>query len=151
MRIAFATSDGIASGRDEHGAVALSLDELLTSSDVVSIHTPLTPATRHLFNRRTLMRMKRSAYLVNTSRGPVVDEEALVWALDEHLVAGAALDVFEREPQVHPGLLGRENVVLTPHLGSASTETRTAMIELAARNAIAVVKGEPPLTPVTTR
>lgn len=150
MRIARATKEGgPASGTiDADGAVALSLDELLTSSDVVSIHTPLTPGTRHMFNRRTLMRMKRSAYLVNTSRGPVVDEEALVWALDEHLIAGAGLDVFEQEPHVHPGLLGRDNVVLAPHLGSATTETRTAMIELAARNVIAVLSGQPPLTPV---
>ena len=127
----------------------MSLDELLVSSDVVSLHTPGTAATRHLIDRRALARMKRSAFLVNTARGPVVDEEALVWALGERLIAGAALDVFEKEPAVHPGLLAFENVVLAPHLGSATRETRTAMIELAVRNALAVLQGKPPLTPVS--
>jgi glyoxylate reductase len=124
------------------------LDELLASSDVVTLHVPLTPATRHLIDRKALARMKRSAYLVNTARGPVVDEEALAWALGEHLIAGAALDVYEQEPEVHPGLSAFENVVLAPHLGSATTETRTAMADLAARNVIAVLAGKPPLTPV---
>jgi glyoxylate reductase len=126
----------------------MSLDELIVSSDVVSIHTPATPETRHMFDRRTLARMKRSALLVNTARGAIVDEEALVWALNEHLIAGAALDVFEKEPSVHAGLLPLENVVLVPHLGSATRETRTAMADLAVRNVIAVLAGEPPLTPV---
>jgi lactate dehydrogenase-like 2-hydroxyacid dehydrogenase len=92
--------------------------------------------------------MKRRAYIVNTSRGPVVDEEALAWALREGLLAGAALDVYEREPEVHAGLVGLENVVLAPHLGSATVETRTAMADLAARNVLAVLSGAPPLTPV---
>jgi glyoxylate reductase len=126
----------------------MSLDELLVSSDVVSIHTPGTPQTRHLIDRRALARMKRSAFLVNTARGPIVDEEGLVWALGEHLIAGAALDVFEKEPVVHPGLLGLENVVLVPHLGSATRETRTAMADLAVSNVLAVLDGRPPLTPV---
>jgi glyoxylate reductase len=124
------------------------LDRLLVTSDVISIHTPGGPDTRHLIDRKALARMKRSAFLVNTARGSVVDEEALVWALGERLIAGAALDVFEREPQVHPGLLGFENVLLVPHLGSATRETRTAMADLAARNVIAVLAGKPPLTPV---
>lgn len=128
----------------------LPLDELLATSDVVSLHVPLTESTRHLIDRRALARMKRSGYLVNTSRGPVVDEEALAWALRERLIAGAALDVYEREPAVHPGLLALENVVLAPHLGSATTETRTAMADLAVRNVLAVLNGEPPLTPVHT-
>jgi glyoxylate reductase len=127
----------------------LSVDELLVTSDVVSIHAPGTPEMRHLINRRTLARMKRSALLINTARGNAVDEEALAWALDEHLIAGAALDVFEREPQVHPALLKHERVLLVPHIGSATRETRTAMAELAVRNAIAVLAGEEPLTPVT--
>ncbi len=127
---------------------ALPLDELLATSDVVSLHVPLTPATRHLIGRRALARMKRSAYLVNTSRGPVVDEEALAWALRERLIAGAALDVYEREPAVNAELLSLENVVLAPHLGSATTETRTAMADLAVRNVLAVLGGDPPLTPV---
>ena len=124
------------------------LDELLVTSDIVSLHVPLTPETRYLINRRTLARMKRSAYLINTARGPVVDEEALDWALDERLIAGVALDVFEREPEVHPGLLQRSNVVLVPHLGSATHETRVAMADLAAQNVEAVLQGRPPLTPV---
>ncbi|HSL24279.1 MAG TPA: D-glycerate dehydrogenase [Vicinamibacterales bacterium] len=130
-------------------ARSVSFDELLVGSDVVSIHTPLTAETSHLFDRRALARMKRSAYLVNTSRGPVVDEEALAWALREGLLAGAALDVYEREPQVHPDLLALNNVVLAAHLGSATRETRTAMAELAARNVIEVLNGRPALTAVT--
>jgi glyoxylate reductase len=126
----------------------LSFDEVLVGSDVVSIHTPLTPATRHLIDRRAFARMKRSAFLLNTARGPVVDEEALAWALREHLIAGAALDVYEREPTVLAALLDLENVVLAPHLGSATRETRTAMAELAVNNALAVLYGQPPLTPV---
>ena len=126
----------------------MTLDQLLVSSDVISIHTPGGPDTRHLINRKTLPRMKRSAFLVNTSRGTVVDEEALVWALGERLIAGAALDVFEQEPQVHPGLRSFENVLLVPHLGSATRETRTAMADLAVRNVLAVLAGSPPLTPV---
>jgi glyoxylate reductase len=129
----------------------MSLDELLVSSDVISIHTPLTPSTRHLIDRRALARMKRSAYLVNTARGPVVDEEALAWALKEHLIAGAALDVYEREPEVFAGLLDLENVVLAPHLGSATRETRTAMADMAVANVIAVLQGRPALTPVSPR
>ena len=126
----------------------LSLDELLISSDVISINTSLRPDTKHLIDRRALMRMKRSAILVNTSRGPVVDEEALAWALRERLIASASLDVYEREPVVHGDLLPLENVVLAPHLGSATRETRTAMIDLAVRNAIEVVHGRAPITPV---
>jgi glyoxylate reductase len=136
MRVAFARRD-------------MSLDELLVSSDVVSIHAPATTATRHLINRKTLVRMKRSALLINTARGSIVDEEALAWALDEHLIAGAALDVYEREPAVHPGLIAHDRVLLAPHLGSATRETRTAMAELAVRNVLAVLRGDAPITPVT--
>ena len=135
MRVAFARHD-------------MSLDELLVTSDVISIHAAATKENRHLINRKTLIRMKRSALLVNTARGSWIDEEALVWALDERLIAGAALDVFEREPSVHPGLLGHENVLLAPHLGSATRETRTAMAELAVRNVLSVLDGGEPLTPV---
>ena len=130
-------------------ATDMSLDELLVTSDVdLASHTSLTPETRHLIDRRALARMKRSAILVNTARGPVVDEEALAWALKERLIAGAALDVYEREPIVHEALLTMENVVLAPHLGSATRETRTAMVDLAVSNVIAVLSGRPPLTPV---
>jgi glyoxylate reductase len=130
------------------GAVQLSLDQLLNTSDVVSIHVPLVPETRHLIDKRALARLKRSAYLINTSRGPVVDEQALAWALSHHLLAGAALDVYEREPIVHPDLLPLENVLLVPHLGSGTIETRTAMADLAVRNVVAVLSGGEPLTPV---
>jgi glyoxylate reductase len=126
----------------------LALDELLATSDVVSLHVPLTPATRHLIDGRALARMKRRAYLINTARGPVVDEAALAWALREGLLAGAALDVYEREPAVHEALLGLENVLLAPHLGSATVETRTAMADLAATNVLAVLAGRPPVTPI---
>jgi glyoxylate reductase len=126
----------------------MSLDELLISSDVISIHTPMTPETRHMIDRRALARMKRTAILVNAARGPIVDEEALAWALNERLIAAAALDVYEREPIVHQALLTLENVVLAPHLGSATRETRTAMIDLAVSNVLAVLAGRPPLTPV---
>jgi glyoxylate reductase len=150
MRVAFTTVEddaGAAPAEAESGA-RLGLDELLTSSDVVSVHVPLLPSTRHLLDQRAILRMKRRAYLVNTSRGPVVDEAALAWALRQGLIAGAALDVFEAEPRVHPDLLGLENVVLAPHLGSATIETRTAMADLAARNVLAVLAAGAPLTPV---
>lgn len=126
----------------------LSLDELLITSDVISIHVPGGAATRHLIDRKALARMKRSALLINTSRGSVVDEEALGWALKERLIAGAALDVYEREPSIHPSLLDFENVVLAPHLGSATRETRTAMAMLAVDNVLAVLAGDQPVTPV---
>jgi glyoxylate reductase len=105
----------------------LGFDELVAHADVISIHCPLTPETRHLFGADTLRAMKRSAYVVNTARGPVVDEAALADALRSGEIAGAGLDVFEREPEVHERLLGCENVVLAPHLGSATDETREAM------------------------
>lgn len=131
------------------GSGAIPVDRLLATSDIVSIHCPLTPETRHMINQAALARMKRSAYLINTSRGPVVDEAALAWALKNGIISGAALDVYEEEPNVHPDLLTLENVVLTPHLGSATTETRTAMADLAVRNAIAVLTGQSALTPVS--
>ena len=133
---------------DLQGAEAMSLDRLLNTSDIVSLHVPLTPETRHLIDKRAFSRMKRSAYLINTARGPVVDEAALAWALQQHLLAGAALDVYENEPEIHPDLLTLENVLLVPHLGSGTTETRTAMADLAAENVLAVLAGRPPLTPV---
>jgi glyoxylate reductase len=130
-------------------AEAMSLDRLLNTSDIVSLHVPLTSETRHLIDKKALARMKRSAYLINTARGPVIDEAALAWALQQRLIAGAALDVYEHEPAIDPALLSLENVLLVPHLGSGTTETRTAMADLAAENAIAVLSGRPPLTPVT--
>ena len=124
------------------------LEVLLERAHVVSLHVPLSDATRHLIDAEALGRMRDDAYLVNTARGPVVDEAALAAALRDGVIAGAALDVFEREPEVHPGLVGLDNVVLVPHLGSATRETRTAMAELAAANAVAVLAGRPPPTPV---
>lgn len=126
----------------------MTLDRLLATSDVVSMHCPLLPETRHLIDRKALAKMKRSAYLINTSRGPVVDEAALAWALKERLIAGAALDVYEEEPKVQSDLLGLENVMLIPHLASATTETRTAMADLAATNVLNVLSGRPPVTPL---
>ncbi|PYQ81423.1 MAG: D-glycerate dehydrogenase [Acidobacteria bacterium] len=133
---------------DLPGAENVSLDRLLNTSDIVSLHVPLLPETRHLIDKKSLARMKRSAYLINTARGPVVDEAALAWALQHHLLAGAALDVYENEPAVHPELLKLDNVLLVPHLASATTETRTAMADLAAENVLAVLAGRPALTPV---
>ncbi|GAA1032449.1 MULTISPECIES: 2-hydroxyacid dehydrogenase [Amycolatopsis] len=126
----------------------VSFDELLRRSDFVSLHCPLTPETRHLVDANALRAMKPSAYLVNTTRGPVVDESALADALEAGEIAGAALDVFEKEPDVEPRLLERDDVVLTPHLGSATVETRTAMAVLAARNVVSVLAGAEPLTEV---
>jgi glyoxylate reductase len=126
----------------------LSVDELLVTSDVISLHVPGGATTRHLIDRKALARMKRSALLVNSSRGSVVDEEALAWALKERLIAGAALDVYEHEPSITEALLAFDNVVLAPHLGSATRETRTAMAMLAVENVLAVLDGRPPLTPV---
>jgi glyoxylate reductase len=126
----------------------LTLDRLLATSDVLSLHCPLTPETYHLIDQKALTRMKRTAYLINTARGPVVDEAALAWGLQQRLIAGAALDVYEKEPAVHPDLLGLENVMLIPHIASATTETRTAMADLAVSNVLAVLNDLPPPTPV---
>jgi glyoxylate reductase len=144
MHVAFSSRTATSSPLGE----VMPLDRLLSTSDVVTLHCPLTPETRHLINQTTLARMKRTAYLVNASRGPVVDEAALVWALENHLIAGAALDVYEREPEIHSGLFALENVVLSPHLGSSTIETRTTMIHLAVDNLIAVLSGKKPLTPI---
>jgi glyoxylate reductase len=129
-------------------AAFVGLHELLSTADVVCVHCPLTEETRHLIDAQRLDQMKPTAFLVNTARGPIVDEAALAEALRERRIAGAALDVYEHEPDVHPGLLELENAVLVPHLGSATDETRTAMAVLAARNAIAACSGQPPPTPV---
>ena len=123
-------------------------DELLEESDVLSIHCPLTPATRHLFGAEQLLSMKRGAFLINTARGPIVDEAALAAALQAGHLGGAALDVFENEPRVHPALLGRDDVVLLPHLGSATQETRARMGQLALSQVELVLRGERPTHPV---
>ncbi|HEY4867648.1 MAG TPA: D-glycerate dehydrogenase [Candidatus Dormibacteraeota bacterium] len=128
----------------ELGARRVELPELLRESDFISLHVPLTEETRHLISSEELAQMKRTAVLVNTSRGPVVDEAALAAALAEGQIFAAGLDVFEREPEVHPALLGLENVVLTPHIASGSVRTRSEMCAIAARNLIAGLRGERP-------
>jgi glyoxylate reductase len=130
------------------GAERMELEELLAAADVVSLHCPLTEETRHLISAQRLALMRPAAILVNAARGPIVDEAALVDALRDGALGAAALDVYKEEPRVHPGLLELENATLVPHLGSATVETRTAMAELAAANAIAAVRGEPLPTPV---
>jgi glyoxylate reductase len=120
----------------------------LSKVDVLSIHVPLTDETRGRFGEREFLRMKKGAILVNTARGPIVDEEALVGALSSKHLFGAGLDVFEKEPAIHPGLVSLPNVVLLPHLGSATRETRLAMARLACGEIARFARGEPPLHPV---
>ncbi len=138
--------------RPAPGAAAsyVSLEELLGRSDVVVLTAPSTPETRHVIDAAALAAMKRTALLVNTARGQLVDEAALVAALRSGVIAGAGLDVYEAEPVIHPGLLELDNVVLAPHLGSATHEARAAMVQLACDNLLAVLSGQPPLTPVTS-
>ncbi len=130
------------------GATFVDKATLLRDSDFVTLHAPLLPGTRHLIDSAELKLMKPTAYLVNAARGPLVNEATLVQALKEGWIAGAALDVYEKEPTVHPGLLGLENVVLAPHIASASGETRRRMAMLAVENCLAVLEGRPALTPV---
>ncbi len=146
MKVLYTDSQRLTPAEEQYlGIEYRLLDALLKESDFVSLHTPLTPNTRHLINADKLKLMKPSAVIINTSRGSVVDEEALVIALKEHWIAGAGLDVYEKEP-IDPKnpLLALDNVVLVPHIGSATTQTRSAMSELAARNLLAVLKGTPP-------
>ncbi len=124
------------------------LDTLLKEADFVSIHVPMMPATKHLINAERLKIMKKTAYLINTARGPIVDEKALVEALKAGEIKGAALDVYEEEPKMAEGLAQLPNTVLLPHIASATEETRSAMSELAAKNIVAVLNGEAPLTQI---
>ena len=121
----------------------VSFEELLRRSDFLSLHIPLTPDTHHLINDTALRLMKPTAFLINAARGPVVDEVALVQALQEHRLAGAGLDVYEKEPELHPGLRELSQVVLLPHLGSATTETRIRMGMMCVENVLAVLEGKP--------
>lgn len=133
----------------EYGAeFKMTPEELLKAADFVSIHVPLLDSTRHLINAERLKMMKPTAYLVNTSRGPVIDEKALVEALKNKVIRGAALDVFENEPALAPGLAELDNVVITPHAASATEETRGKMSELAAQNIIEVLEGRKAINPV---
>lgn len=124
------------------------VETLVSSSDVLSIHCPLNDHTRGMLDEGRLRRMRRGAFLINTARGPVIDEAALVQVLEDGHLGGVGLDVFAQEPEVHAGLLGRKDAVLLPHIGSATREARSEMAELAARNVIAVLAGEEPPSPV---
>lgn len=126
----------------------VSLDELLQQSDIVSLHCPYSTETHHLISDAQLSKMKKTSYLINTARGPIVNEEALANALINKTIAGAGLDVYENEPKVNEKLLKLDNVVLLPHLGSATVETRTAMATTAANNALEILSGNKPLNPV---
>jgi glyoxylate reductase len=149
MRVLYTSRSAAAPELEQElGAIRVPLDMLLRESDFVSLHVPLRDETRHLLGVEQLCTMKRSAFLINTSRGPVVDEAALVAALEENLIAGAGLDVFEHEPKLHEGLLALPNVVLLPHVGSAVTSVRSLMCALAANDCVAVLTGERPQHPV---
>jgi len=130
------------------GADRVPLAELLRRCDFVSLHVPLTPQTHHLIDEQALARMKRTAILINTARGGVVDQAALVDALREGRIAAAGLDVYDKEPAVPQALLDMDNVVLLPHIGSATDSTRAKMAQIAASNVVAVLRGEEPLNPV---
>jgi len=145
MRVLY--SDAVRAPADvekELRAEHVEMDRVFAESDFVSLHVPLLPETRGLISSARLATMKPTAYVINTSRGPVVDEAALVAALEARKIAGAALDVYEKEPQVHPQLVGRKDVVLAPHIASASVETRTKMAVMAAENVIAALEGQRP-------
>ncbi len=149
MRILYHNRSRNEEAEKELGALSLPFERLLEGSDFICVHTPLTPQTHHLFDREAFSRMRRSAILVNVARGPVVDEEALVRALEAREIAGAGIDVYEREPDVHPGLVTlHERVVLAPHLGSATVVTRRALAKIAVDNALAVLAEKPPINPV---
>jgi len=148
MRILATGSRAASAEAAGYGVQQVDLQRLLAESDVVSLHCPLTPETRHLIGADQLAAMKPTAILVNTARGPIVDEAALAVALRDGVIAAAGLDVYEDEPRVHPELCALDNVVLLPHIGSAGQATRDAMGRLAVDNVRAVLAGEPPLTPV---
>jgi glyoxylate reductase len=148
MRVLYASRSKRPDVDESIGAQHVDLDTLLRESDVVSIHVPLTDDTRHLIDADALRRMRPSTVLVNTARGPVVDEAALVEALRTRSIAAAGLDVFEREPSLEAGLVELDNVVLAPHVGSATVDARSSMVRLCCENIVAVLAGDPPLTPV---
>ena len=149
MRIQYTNRSPVAADVErELGARYVPWETLLTSSDILSLHAPASAETRHLLTREALARMRPGSYLINTARGTLIDEAALVEALQNGPLAGAGLDVYEREPAVEPGLLELDNVVMLPHIGSATRNTREGMAMLAARNIHAVLTGAEPLTPV---
>lgn len=148
MKILYTDAVRNEKAEQEFGASFVTLDQLLERSDFVTLHVPLMPETRHLIDAERLRQMKKTAVLINGSRGPVVDERALAEALRDRVIAAAGLDVFEREPAVEPGLLELENVVLLPHIASASERTRVRMAVRAAENIVAFLDGKPLLDPV---
>lgn len=144
MNIAYANEHTMREpAASELGAVGMPLDELVAGCDVISLHCPLTDRTRHILDAERIAAMRQGAYVINTARGACIDEQALADALAGGHLGGAGLDVYEDEPRINPALLGLENVVLLPHLGSANIETRTAMSDLAAENVLAVLAGRP--------
>ena len=148
MKVIYSSSSGRRNGvlDTELNARLVPFDALLAEADFISLHTPLTPQTRHLFGREQFARMKNTAYIINTARGPVIDEAALVAALKKGEIAGAGLDVYENEPAMAPGLAELDNAILLPHIGSATKSARTGMATLAARNLVAMLKGQKPET-----
>ena len=150
MRVLY-FSRGEKKAMSDLGARRVPMDDLLHESDFISIHVPLTDETRNLIDERALGKMKREAILINTARGPIVDEPALVAALNSGKLAAAGLDVYAEEPSITPALLGLNNVVLLPHIGSATVATRVKMACLAAKNVVSVLQGKAPLTPVSPR
>jgi glyoxylate reductase len=145
MRVLYRNRTRVAADieRELH-AEFVDLDRLLRESDFISLHVPLSPETRHLLSKDAFSKMKPTAYVINTARGPVVDEAALAEALERKQLAGAALDVYEQEPKVHPALMSRRDVILVPHIGSATIDTRTKMAVMAATNATALFDGRRP-------
>jgi glyoxylate reductase len=148
MNVLYTANSPKSEAERELGVQRVSFSELLYQSDFISVHTPLTPQTHHLFTIDAFRQMKPSAVFINTARGPVVKEADLVQALEQGLIAGAGLDVYEAEPKAHPGLAPLPQVVMVPHIGSATTETRRRMAMMAAQNVVSVLGGERPLNPV---
>ncbi len=149
MKILYHNRHKSSDAEQELNAQYASFEELLEASDFICVHTPLTDQTYHLFDQEAFRLMKNSAILVNVARGPVVDEQALVWALESGQISGAGIDVYEKEPKIHQGLIRlNERVVLSPHLGSATTQTRHALAEMAVDNVLSVLAGGKALNPV---
>ena len=148
MRVRYVNDGPCAALEQRCNAQRVELAELLPEVDVLSLHVPLTPETRHMIGMAELSAMRPTAILINTARGPVIDEQALVQALRERKIAGAGLDVYEHEPRLAPGLAELENVVVLPHLGSATTTAREQMSRMTAENVLAVLDGREPPNPI---
>ena len=147
MRILYTDISKNETAEKEFGAIYVSMDELLEQSDIVSLHVPLLPSTKHLITRREIKKMKPAAILINTSRGPIIDEDDLCVALRENWISGAGIDVYEQEPKIYAGLKELKNIVLTPHIGSATHEARIEMARMAAANVIEVlINKKPPIS-----